>query len=261
MAEEEGKSALITDHPQRTLENASRTEQDSISNPFLANSELIQVPLQQYTQQQPLRLSMPAPNNYQTSIVQSYTQVGQIPQGNLRATLPATGQTSAFNSQVVNQPQGQTFSGWINQPSTTQARIQTNVRDFPTQSPPPQFQSRGQINTLNIVQPNQPRPSSTSPQKITFNYTPSQKNINPNPQPQPQPQPIPRPPNQLQPNPQPISPQPQPQPLIIPPKPQPQPIVVPVQPQPIIVNPLPPQPQPPRPIDNNPQFILPAQNQ
>lgn len=214
---------------------------------MLAHSELIQMPVQQVVQQQALlKLSTPIPTNRPPNFIQTgntgnIQQVQVLPatvhnQG-LRATLPATAQ-----SQVINQGLAQHFSGWISQPSTTQARMQTNVM-FPN-SQVQQAQGQARIPVYMQQNASQVRPNSSSPQGVVFHYQTSQKNI---------------PPQQSQ----------QAQILVPPQPPQQPPKIVPQQPpqQVVIVHPNQPvQPYPPAPIrqidhSNSAVFILPQPNQ
>ncbi len=240
---------------------------------MLAHSELIQLPVQQYAQQQyaqqqqtQLRLSTPVPTNrplnyLQTGNVGNIQQIQVVPAINhsqgLRATLPATGP-----NQVINQGLTQNFSGWINQPVTTQARIQTNVKEFPS-SQVQQTQGQARIPVYIQQNQNQIRPISSSPQSVVFNYQPGQINI-PNKQPQqqqtllPQPQQQPSYPQQLPQQPQKVIPHQTPQQIIV----HPPPAVV-QPPQTIAIQQLQPNQPAIRQIDhsNSAVFILPQQNQ
>lgn len=148
---------------------------------MLAHSELIQMPVQHLVQQQaPLRLSTPVatnrpPNFIQTGNTGNIQQVQVLPttvynQG-LRATLPATA-----HNQAINQGLAQHFSGWISQPVTTQARLQTNVIEFPN-SQVQQAQGQARIPVYMQQNPNQIRPNSSSPQGVVFHYQANQKNV------------------------------------------------------------------------------------
>lgn len=220
LAEEEVKSGVITDNPQRSFENMSRIE--SNNNTVLAHSELIQLPMQQFLmqQQQGLRVSLPAQPGNVMNVYPQNTQGGNQNNGYLRTSLPA---------QVNNaQRQGnQMGSAWIAQPATTQARVESGNRSFVF---PNQNSTQGLTRPNNMMQQGQViiqnRPSSSSPNRITFNYQGNTSNLSPPPaqpivrpqqppqiQPQQPPQILQPPQNQNRAQPQ---PQPQPQPQIQP---------------------------------------------
>lgn len=205
-----------------------------------------------------MRLSTPIPTNRPPNFIQTgntgnIQPVQVVPttvyNQSLRATLPAAAQ-----NQAINQGLTQHFSGWISQPATTQARVQTNVREFPN-SQVQQIQGQARIPVYMQQNPNQIRPNSSSPQGVVFHYQTGQGNIFPQ-QPQPTQILVPSQP----PQPPKIVPQKPPQQFIV----HPQPSVVPPHQQLVVVQPnqpIQPYPAPIRQIDhsNSAVFILPQQ--